>query len=114
MTRKQDRNRIKHFCPKCHCNTIILQGLSVYVVPSVDNQDKAFLENWHENLQSFSLTLMSQVITFYDQTISKVNEEIEKSSEKKKMRNYTQNLTETKVKRLFLHLKRIMNSTVFT
>ena len=84
MTRKQDRNRIKHFCPKCHCNTIILQGLSVYVVPSAGNQDKAFLENWHENLQSFSLTLMSQVITFYDQTISKVNEEIEKSSEKKK------------------------------
>ena len=46
---------------------------------STGNQDEAFLETWHENLQSFSLTLMSQVITFCDQTINKVNEEIEKT-----------------------------------
>ena len=50
----------------------------------VGNQDKAFLETWHENLQLFSLTLTSQVITSYYQTISKINEEIEKSNEKKK------------------------------
>ena len=51
--------------------------------PSVGNQDKAFPENWHENLQLFSLTLTSQVITSYYQTISKINEEIEKSNKKK-------------------------------
>ena len=54
---------------------IIPLGLPVYVEPSVSNQDEAFLESWNENLQSFSLTLMSQVITFCDQIISKVNEE---------------------------------------
>ena len=46
---------------------------------STGNQDEAFLETWHENLQSFSLTLMLQVITFCDQAINKVNEEIEKT-----------------------------------
>ena len=51
--------------------------------PFAGNQDKAFLETWHENLQLFSLTLTSQVITSYYQTISKINEEIEKSNEKK-------------------------------
>ena len=54
---------------------IIPLGLPVYVEPSVSNQDEAFLESWNENLQSFSLTLMSQVITFCDQIIGKVNEE---------------------------------------
>ena len=47
--------------------------------PSIGNQYEAFLEICHENLQSFSLTLISQVITFCDQTIHKVNEEIEKT-----------------------------------
>ena len=69
MTRKQDMN----------CDKIIPCGLSVYVEPSIGNQDKAFLKTWHENLQSFSLTLMSQLIYFCDQTINKVNEEIEKT-----------------------------------
>ena len=61
MTRKQDTNRI-NFLSKCHRDKIIPHGLSVYVKPSIGNQDEAFLETWHENLQSFSLILMSQVI----------------------------------------------------
>ena len=64
---------------KCYRDKIIPHGLSIYVEPSIGNQDEAFLETWHENLQSFSLTLMSQVITFCDQTINKVHEEIEKT-----------------------------------
>ena len=69
----------KTFLPKCYRDKIIPHGLSIYVEPSIGNQDEAFLETWHENFQSFSLTLMSQVITFCDQTINKVNEEIEKT-----------------------------------
>ena len=68
----------KTFLSKCHCDKIILHGLSVYEL-TFGNQDKAFLETWHENFQSFSLTLMLQVITFYDQTIKKVHQEIEKT-----------------------------------
>ena len=69
----------KTFLSKCYRDKIIPHGLSIYVEPSFGNQDEAFLETWHENLQSFSLTLMSQIITFCDQTINKVNEEIEKT-----------------------------------
>ena len=69
----------KTFLSKCSRDKIIPHGLSIYVEPSIGNQDEAFFETWHENLQSFSLTLMSQVITFCDQTINKVNEEIEKT-----------------------------------
>ena len=64
--------------PKCYPDKIIPRGLSIYVEPSIGNQDEEFLETWHEKLRSFSLTLMSQVITFCDQTINKVNEEIQK------------------------------------
>ena len=69
----------KTFLSKCYRDKIIPHGLSIYVEPSIGNQDEAFLETWHENLQSFSLTLMSQVITFCDRTINKVNEKIEKT-----------------------------------
>ena len=69
----------KAFLSKCYRDKITPHGLSIYVEPSIGNQDEVFLETWHENLQSFSLTMMSQVITFCDQTINKVNEEIEKT-----------------------------------
>ena len=59
----------KKFLTKFHNDKTILQGLSVYVEPSIGNQDRTFLENWHEKLQSFSLTQMSEVIKFCDQTI---------------------------------------------
>ena len=50
---------------KCHRDKIIPQGLRVYVDPSIGNQDEACLETWHENLQLFSLALMSQVINYF-------------------------------------------------
>ena len=70
----------KTFLSKCHRDIIIPHRLSVYVEPSVGNQDEAFLITWHENFQWFSLTSMSQVINFCNQTISKVNEEIKKKT----------------------------------
>ena len=42
----------------------MLQGLSIYIEPSTGNQDSKFPETWHEKLQSFSLTLMSDVTKF--------------------------------------------------
>ena len=62
---------------KCHRGKTIAHGLSLYVERSIGNQDKAFLESWNENLQTFSVRLMLQVIC--DQTINKVNREIEKA-----------------------------------
>ena len=70
----------KTFLSKCHRDIIIPHRLSVYVEPSVGNQDEAFLITWHKNFQWFSSTIMSQVINFCNQTISKVNEEIKKKT----------------------------------
>ena len=70
----------KVFLTKCHKDKIVPQGLSVYIEPSIGNQDEAFLEKWHEKLQSFSLNLMADVITFCDTTIAKVSEDIEKTN----------------------------------
>ena len=94
---------------------IIPLGLPVYVEPSVSNQDEAFLESWNENLQSFSLTLMSQVITFCDQIIGKVNEEWHKTWEKRTWRDccyvrkewLNQQKTPTKKKRKVIYLSKI-------
>ena len=49
----------KSFVTKCQKEKVILQGLSIYVEPSIGNQDSEFLETWHERLQFFSLPLMS-------------------------------------------------------
>ena len=43
---------------------IIPDGLKVYLESSIGNHSEEFLNNWHERLQSFSLTLMSDVLTF--------------------------------------------------
>lgn len=64
---------------KCDCDKIRAEGLSIYAELSNGNQDQVFLETLHEDLQSFSVTLMLQIVTFGDQTRSKVNEEIEKT-----------------------------------
>ena len=45
----------------------------------IRNQDEAFLEIWHGNLELFSLTLMLKIVTTSHLTISKVNEEIEET-----------------------------------
>ena len=96
----------KTFLSKCYRDKIIPHGLSIYVEPSFGNQDEAFLETWHENLQSFSLILMSQIITFCDQTINKVNEEIEKTKVELRAK-----LDRNEREEIILHLKRTMNST---
>ena len=74
--KKAKHKSLKIFSSKCHHDKIIPYGLSSYVNCSIGNQDGAFLDTWHEILLSFSLTLMPQVITLCDQTISKGNEEI--------------------------------------
>ena len=73
----------KTFLSKCHRDKIISQRLLVYVELFIGNQEEAFLETWHENPEPLFLTLLLQVITFCDQIISKVNEEIKKKQKTK-------------------------------
>ena len=68
---------------KCRKEKVILQGLSIYTDTylhrSIWNQDNEFIETWHGRLQSFSLTLISDVMKFCDKTTENVSEEIEKT-----------------------------------
>ena len=79
---------------------------SVCAEPSIANQGEAFLETWYENLQSFPLTHMSQLITFSDQTISKVNEEIEKTKAELRAK-----FDRNECKEIISTLERLMNLT---
>ena len=57
----------------CQKEKIIPDGLKTYLEPSVGNNSEEFLNNWHERLQSFSLTLMSDVLTFCEKKIETVS-----------------------------------------
>ena len=58
---------------------IVPGGLKVYLEPSIDNHNEEFLNNWHERLESFSLTPMSNVLTFCKNTIKTISLEITKT-----------------------------------
>ena len=55
---------------------LCMDDLEVYLEPLIGNHKEEFLNNWHERLQSFSLTLMSDVLTFCEKAIGTVSLEI--------------------------------------
>lgn len=55
----------KNFLWKFHNSKIIPLGLSIYIEPSIVNHNKQFLENRHEKLQTFFLTLMLDVTQYW-------------------------------------------------
>ena len=69
----------RSFLTICHEEKVIPQGLSIYIEPSIGNQDIEFIETWHERLQGFSLTLMLEVINLCDRTIENISEGIAKT-----------------------------------
>ena len=52
------------FITSCEKEKIIPDGLKVYLKLSIGKYSEQFLNNWHERLQSFSSTLMSDLLTF--------------------------------------------------
>ena len=77
------------FITRCQKEKIIPDGLKVYLEPSIGNHSEQFLNNWHERLQSFSLTLMSDVLTFCEKTIETVSIEIKQTQ--KELNNKLEN-----------------------
>ena len=106
---------------KCHRGKTIAHGLSLYVERSIGNQGKTFLKSWNENLQTLSVRLMLQVITFCDQTINKVNEEIEKAKAElhgKPDRNEREEIISTlekndELSRKKIHFSHVTKSRIF-
>ena len=58
---------------------LCMDDLEVYLEPLIGNQSEEFLNNWRERLQSFSLTLMSDVLTFCEKAIGTVSLEIKET-----------------------------------
>ena len=49
---------------KVYLEKIVPDGLKVYLEPSISNHNGQVLNIWHKRLESFSLILMSDVLTF--------------------------------------------------
>ena len=64
---------------KCYKDKIISQGLSIYIKPSIGNQDSKFLKACYERLQAFCLKLLSDIIKLCGRTTENVTEGIEKT-----------------------------------
>jgi hypothetical protein len=62
---KQDRyNSHIGFLKECHEHKVIPKGLRIDVEPSIGNNDEGFCNKWFSHLESFSLTLISEIITY--------------------------------------------------
>ena len=62
---KQDRyNSHIGFLKECHQHKVIPKGLRIDVEPSIGNNDEEFCNKWFSHLENFSLTLISEIITY--------------------------------------------------
>jgi hypothetical protein len=67
------------FLKDCHKTKVIPKGLRIDVEPSIGNNDEEFCNQWFSRLEDFSLTLISDIITYSENiktsTASKIEEE---------------------------------------
>ena len=64
------------FLTKCVKEKVIPNGLRIDLEPSIGNHDDDFLTKWYERLQSFSVTLMEDVIEFCKKTNENITQQI--------------------------------------
>ena len=89
MNNKKVRYEPYAFITRCQKENIISDGLQVCLEPSISNHSEEFLNNWHERLQSFSLTLMSDVLKFCKKITETVLLEIKETQ--KELKNKLEN-----------------------
>ena len=44
--------------------------------PTIGNHDREFLDNWYSKLKQFSLSLMEDIVQFWNKTINKITKEM--------------------------------------
>ena len=74
------------FLKECHQTQVIPKGLRIDVEPSIGNNNKEFCAKWFTRLQEFSLTLISDIIFYCEETENKTAERITKETEQLKAR----------------------------
>ena len=86
------------FLKKCLDNSLIPNGLKVYVEPSIGNRCDEFLEKWHNRMEEFSKVLTTDVIEFCEKEIKQTTNEIEETSKTLKELMTTPEYTEVTLK----------------
>ena len=68
------------FLKDCHKTKVIPKGLRIDVEPSIGNNDEDFCNKWFSRLEEFSLTLISDIISYCEQTKTGTASQIENES----------------------------------
>ena len=66
----------KAFLSRCRSEKIIPKQLRINLVPSIENLYEEFTGKWYEHLQVFSLSLMSEAISFCGKAIDASRKDI--------------------------------------
>ena len=72
------------FLKECRQNQVIPKGLRIDVEPSIGNNDDDFCAKWFARLNEFSLTLISDIIEYCEETENVTAERITTATEKLK------------------------------
>lgn len=64
------------FLKRCLIKNHIPRRLQILLEPCLAIKDKKFLQKWHSRLESFSKTIMADMIEYCDKSIEKIIEEI--------------------------------------
>ena len=61
-----------------HCITdgLVPNEIELMLGPTIGNHDQNFLDNWYSKLKQFLLSLMKDIIQFYDKTMEAATTEI--------------------------------------
>ena len=58
---------------------LVPKGLELTLQPTTEDFHQEFIDKWYSSLKEFTLTLMSQIVTFWDKTIKKMNSKFDKA-----------------------------------
>jgi len=79
---KDKNNRMEShraFLSQCVDTELIPKGLELTLEPTIGNHDQMFLDNWFGKLKRFSMELMTDIVKFCEETITKTAEDITKT-----------------------------------
>ena len=58
------------FLNHCLAEKLVVKGLRLELEPTIGNYDQEFVDTWYAKLKSFSLSLMKDIASYCDKTIT--------------------------------------------
>ena len=69
----------KKLLSQCIKHKLVPKGLELTLQPTTDDLHQEFIDKWYSSLKEFTLTLMSQIVTFSTKPLKKMNSKIDKA-----------------------------------